>query len=93
LDGWLFVLYARRGERANARLGLSVSRRVGCAVQRNRVKRLLRVAFAQVANGCGPLDVVVVAKAEIVGHGLTDIGAELRRRLEKWRPPKNPARE
>ncbi|MGD1056173.1 MAG: ribonuclease P protein component [Solirubrobacteraceae bacterium] len=58
------VLYTfPNGSTQRPRLGLSVSRKVGGAVQRNKVKRLLREAFAQTEGDLKPdQDVVVVAR-------------------------------
>jgi ribonuclease P protein component len=71
-----------------ARLGVSVGRRVGGAVVRNRVKRLLREAFWSVAPDLeGDHDFVIVARAEAAGlgerEGLAGIERALRELVEK----------
>jgi ribonuclease P protein component len=65
------VLYAfprAEGDLEGPRLGLSVGRRVGGAVDRTRVKRVLREAFWEEARRLpGGSDYVVVARPESLG--------------------------
>jgi ribonuclease P protein component len=54
---------------AGPRLGLSVSRKVGSAVERNRVKRVLRERFAELAPGLpAERDYVVIARPGVVDY-------------------------
>lgn len=71
-----------------ARLGVSVGRRVGGAVQRNRVKRLLREAFWDLSDGLpDDHDYVIVARADVRGlaerESLDGVRADLEQLVDK----------
>jgi ribonuclease P protein component len=71
----------RANEGGSARLGVTVSKKVGKAVVRNRVKRWLRESFR--LSGVRPLatDVVVIAKPSSAESGYHALAAELRQLL------------
>lgn len=62
----LYTFPRKDEEREDVRLGVSVSRKVGGAVERNKVKRTLREAFWGLTDRLPPRhDFVIVARAEI----------------------------
>ena len=84
-----FVVYAfPRSSDGEARLGVSVSSKVGGAVDRNRVKRLLREAFDAESTALpAGHDLVVVARPSArelaEREGLTGVRSALRELLEQ----------
>ena len=76
-----FVLFRRGNSYDHPRLGLSVGRRFGGAVRRNRIKRLVREAVRLNWRDwkVGGADIIVVAKKEADRYGLGDVTSELSR--------------
>ena len=68
------------------RLGLSVTKKVGGAVQRNRAKRIIRAAYREMVKR-RPLKtgylIVISAKPEIAGKSSRDVYTDLFRAMQK----------
>jgi ribonuclease P protein component len=63
---------------ASARLGITVTRKVGCAVVRNRIKRLVREAFRRKRGSFTPgYDMVWVAKQSAATVGYAEVLAAM----------------
>jgi ribonuclease P protein component len=72
-----FVLFGQENGASHHRLGITVSRKVGCAVVRNRIKRLFREIFRRLYGQIpGRLDIVVNAKAGCAGAGYSELRSE-----------------
>ena len=94
-----FVLIVARGPEpsAAARLGITVTRKVGDAVRRNRVKRVVREAFRLDPTFLpAGIDLLVIAKNGAPTLGLAQVQGEwarartqLQRRASELMAPKN----
>jgi ribonuclease P protein component len=86
----LYTFPRKDEEREEMRLGVSVNRKVGGAVERNRVKRTLREAFWDLAEKLPPRhDFVIVARPDIKDlierEGMNGVRADLEEALTKGR--------
>ena len=62
---YFLVFSDQRVDREEPRLGITVTRRVGNSVRRNRIKRLVREWFRQRSHRLRGRDLVVIAKRDI----------------------------
>ena len=66
------------------RLGLSVSKKIGGAVQRNRAKRIIRAAYSEIQGNLTVGNLIVIsAKPEINGRKSQEIAKELKYAFRK----------
>jgi ribonuclease P protein component len=76
--GRCFHLRYRNNELGHARLGLAISKRVSKrAVERNRIKRLLRESFRRIQHQLPAIDLMVMAREQAAGVPGPQLLAEL----------------
>lgn len=79
-----FVTYVLPNKSGSCRIGITTSKKIGCAVGRNRARRVLTAAFREcvpyVNAGC---DIVFVARRRVITSKSTDIAAAMRGHLEQ----------
>jgi ribonuclease P protein component len=70
------IIYTLLNYSKQTRVGISVSKKVGCAVKRNRARRIIKEAFRILKLNISR-DIVVVAKPSILGKKMQNIYDEL----------------
>ena len=79
-----FVTYVLPNRSGNCRIGITTSKKIGCAVQRNRARRVITAAFRScvpdITSGC---DIVFVARRRAVFSKSTSVAAAMAEHLEK----------
>ena len=76
------VTYVRKNRAGICRVGITASKKIGNAVQRNRARRVIRAAYLSVpepVSGC--YDIVFVARTRTIGVKSTDLVPVIRKHL------------
>jgi ribonuclease P protein component len=92
IPGRFMTLFVVPNGRATPRLGVSATRKLGSAVERNRAKRLLRDVFRRRKVAAG-VDIVVVPRREMLDAPFASLEADFHAALDRRdraRPRRDP---
>jgi len=82
--GKFLMLVYSPSKNKNVKIGISVSKKVGNSVKRNRARRLLREAVVPFLNTLNPnYNLIIVAKQSIEGKKLAPVLTDLKNVLDK----------
>ena len=79
------VVYAMKNRAGFCRVGITVSKKTGCAVERNRSRRIIRAAFRELTDrySIGAWDIVFVARTKTKYLKSTDLVPVMEKQLSK----------
>lgn len=72
------VLYVRPNQLESSRLGLSISKKVGNAVKRNRVRRLIKEVYRATRSFEKHYDFIIIARVRSSEAGYKEINKSMR---------------
>ncbi len=75
------VIYVNRNRAGICRIGITASKKIGNAVQRNRARRVIRAAAEMLPAIQGGYDVVFVARTKTIQKKSTEIRISMERML------------
>ena len=78
-----FVSYVTPNELGYSRFGISVPKKTGNAVERNRIKRQVRSAIGQSANFEKSVDIVLIVRGSCKTTEFNQILSEIKEIIEK----------
>ncbi len=83
--GYSLVVYVCKNRNCGTRVGVTSSKKIGNAVQRNRARRVIRAAVDAVIpkEGLGNVDLILVARASTAGQKSQQVAALLKKLLKK----------
>ncbi len=80
-----FVVYYKENTLAHFRFAISIGRKYGGAVQRNKIKRQIRMILHNQAKGITPFDYVIVVKKDASLLSFQEIEANITKHFSKFK--------